>query len=527
MTLCIEHLSYHVDGCAIIDDLCARAESGDLIGLIGPNGAGKSTLANVITGFLPVSSGTVRLRGRLLTGLTPEQIALAGVVRTFQTPHLPWNLTAMDCLLAVLSSNPTKRWSLHFAGRGDLRAIAADMLTRMGLSSAALTPARDLSFGEQRLLGFAMALARPSSLLILDEPFTGLKSAALETIVKAIREEVRTRAVIIIDHALSAVRAVASCLWFMHKGHLTIFEDFKAMVASEGFTKNYLGARSASTLTGSDAATDSSGTVIKSTVVTKPPSLRQPEPVLTLSQVTAGYGNNAIIQGIDLKVYPGEIVCIIGLNGSGKSTLLRAVVGLAHLFEGEIALQGRRFIQVTPDRVIREGVRLLVQDHRLFRSLTLRDNIMVSAAACGPAENSSMWCRLMRSVWAQEAADAAIHKLRLSGIGSNDRPAGTYSGGEQARIALAQLQLGRPKLLLLDEPTSGIDGVAAESLRAAIRAWNAQNIPVVVVEHALDFVACIATRVLVLSHGRIHEVKLSPLAGSEDLAEQLLQHLES
>jgi branched-chain amino acid transport system ATP-binding protein len=526
MMLCIEHISYRIDGSVIIDDLTVGAGVGEVIGLVGPNGAGKSTLANLITGFTTPSSGVIYFDGHLLNQITPDQIARLGVGRTFQSPHLPWNLTVLDCILATVIASPKQpqgeaQVSTVFDTADDYQSRAAQVLARVGLAAAAQNPVRDLSFGQQRLLGLAMALERSPRLLILDEPFTGLKSVAVETVVQLIGEEAEKRAVIIIDHALSVVRELASSLWFMNKGRVAIFKDFDAMAASEEFQSNYLGARPASAR--SEAFNSISHDQIKPPAL--PSSSERDEPVLAIRGLAAGYENKAVIKEVDLRVYPGDIVSVVGLNGAGKSTLLRAIVGLARCFEGDVILNGKKFVNPTPDRMAREGIRLLVQDHRLFRSLTLRDNLVVSGYAIVSEKNSiplsfTVGKELKRSV------DAAIQELHLGNGDLQYRTAATFSGGEQARIALAQLQLGRPKLVLLDEPTSGMDGVALELLRVALETWKVQNIPVIMVEHALDFVTSVASRVILVSNGRAHEIKLEPQV-PDNLAKELSKQLET
>jgi branched-chain amino acid transport system ATP-binding protein len=111
MILTIEHISYRINGCLILDDINATGDAGEVIGLIGPNGAGKSTLANVLNGFILPSDGAVRFEGRNLIGVAPQLIARQGVARTFQGQHLPWNSTPRRCLLFALVSDSGSRTS--------------------------------------------------------------------------------------------------------------------------------------------------------------------------------------------------------------------------------------------------------------------------------------------------------------------------------------------------------------------------------------------------------------------------------
>lgn len=512
MSLQIEHVSYRINGCLILDDVTATANRGEIIGLIGPNGAGKSTLANVLDGFTVPSSGTARLDDQGLIGVSTQRVSRTGVARTFQGQHLPWNSTSRACLISVLTSDPCrstehgKGGAENVAPRSDLGLQAEAYLSRFGLSEVSSTPVRDLSFGQQRLLAIAMACARCSTLLILDEPFTGLKSTALEGVLGVIRAEAQGKIVVVIDHTLSAVRAIASRIWFMHRGQLTPFCDYSELATSEMFRINYLGSqRTADQRSTRSDAPQQDGKEAQIEILCSP-IVEGSSPVLAMNAVSAGYGNKTVLRQVDLEVHPGEIVCVIGLNGSGKSTLLRAIAGVARLFEGQVRICGQRVDLESSDTRVRMGVRILVQDHRLFRTLTLPDNLLLAAAAVESDDDHFGGLKLrpkkatLRSVAVQQRIlESTVPHL-------TERAAGTYSGGEQSRVALAQIDFGNPKLILLDEPTSGIDGVAVQALITAIRGWQGRRIPIVIVEHALDFVASVATRVLVIANGELHLV---------------------
>jgi ABC-type branched-subunit amino acid transport system ATPase component len=510
----IRHVTYRVGGQAIVDDVSAELRPGELIALVGPNGAGKSTLANIVTGLIAPTAGEVLLDGANVAGLRPEQIANRGVARTFQGGHLPWNAMVSDAVASVVASGRFEPVSAGLLSslsplRVAARTRAGELLEMLGLDHSARVPVRELSFGQQRLVALAAALARPSELLVLDEPFTGLKSVALERVARVLRDELRTKAILLIDHTLSAVQAVATRLWFMHRGRLTEFGSYAELSASDAFVREYLGAgpgASAGVARGSNAAA---------------PAVRAEEqPVLSMRGVSAGYGNNEVLRDVDFDVRRGEVVCVIGHNGSGKSTLLRAVVGLARRFSGSVLLDGEVLGEPTPDTAVRCGVRLLVQDHRLFRSLSLRDNLALAAA--GSRQGS-----LSRAGSAFDAADQTLARLEAAGTWFSSRPASTYSGGEQARVALSALDYGEARLVLLDEPTSGIDGAATSVLRGHIETWRSDGLAVVIIEHALDFVAAVATRVALIEHGHLREVPEAAYASPEALLRELSCSVDS
>lgn len=528
MTLSIDHLCYRVNGNEVIHDFSARAEPGELIGIIGPNGAGKSTLANIITGFLSASSGGVRLSDQLLSGQAPDRIARMGISRTFQSQHLPWNLPVHQCVLASMvaansNSSPEEERSLNAPENNKaMNDRASWFIARMGLAPVSLKPARDLSYGQQKILALTMALARPFKVLILDEPFTGLRSTALDTVITVVRKEARERIVLIIDHALSSVREVASRLWFMIGGELVEFESYDQMVVSDVFIRGYLGGENASS-----AVTRSSGEVSLADAtpnrqVREASAPTKRGPVLSLKGMSVGYSNEAVVSDINLQICPGEVICIVGMNGSGKSTLLRGIIGLARLLKGEIHLRGHEVSEPTPDKMAREGVKLLIQDQRLFHGLSLEDNLLLSAAGTAAPYQKRRWFPLSSGESIIRMAKCAEAELREEGIQFAERLAKTYSGGEQARVALKQMGFGDPDVLLLDEPTSGLDGAALGSLRTTLSSFRSRGGAVLMIEHTLDFVISNASRILILAGGRLHDLPQYPIS-SQWLLNEILE----
>lgn len=524
MKLTIEDLSYSVGDCVLLSRVSAAVTGCGIVGLVGPNGSGKSTLANVMSGFIRPTSGRVVFGGSVLTSLHPGQIARRGVGRLFQTQQLAWNLTALDSVRAAFEQNLHIDRSVGERGLNsrsaspDSRRRAEEILARVGLLDVMTVPARDLSFGQQRLLAFANVIAFAPKLMILDEPLAGLKENAKERVLGLLEEEKRTRIILIIDHTLSAIRSIASRLWFMDRGTLTEFTDYNQLEKSDVFRRYYLGVKDAP-----DAGTAAPDPqAILTLPISSQGNHRRARPLLCVRALSAGYGQTPIIRDVHLDVYSGDVVCIIGLNGSGKSTFLRAVAGTAKIFGGSIELDAVHMEDLRPDKRARKGVRLLPQDHRLFRSLTIEDNLLIGAAAL----EAKGW-GLAGLPWATTGQLRAVvadllGRLRAAGLSPQRRAAGTFSGGEQSRVAFMQMDLGQPALVLLDEPTSGIDGVAAAALMRQVHTWRMKEVPVVIIEHDLNFVFSVATRVAVVQLGSLREIPDFRRQGMPSLLNDLL-----
>jgi len=527
MRLEVRELTVELGGCRILSEVGGSAEAGDVVGLVGPNGAGKSTLANVICGLLRPARGLVLFNDVDLTRLDPHRIGQLGVSRLFQGQHLAWNLTVEENLLAAAEAVRGVSWGREIGRllgfvRPDptLSDRVGALLERTGLSAARCMPARDLSFGQQRLLALACALIREPHVLVLDEPFTGLKSDVLERVAGILREQAGGKILLVIEHSLGPLRSIASRFWYLNRGHLTVYEDFAQMESSALFVRSYLGLtsqRASSSLQPQIdsrfiASTQTSRQLFKGAHDVPTPGnatlggpVRGGEPLLSVRDLSAGYGRNMIIHKVSFDLWPGEVLCIIGRNGCGKSTLLRAIMGAVPNATGSVFLEGTVLDRLSPDVRVRRGLRLLPQDARVFRTLSVTDNLLLSQASLSTPRLSRAGLPLRRPHLAMPtiaAGDAAPGCSNFALIPSN-RPAGLLSGGEQARLALSEVQRGSPKVIMLDEPTAGVDGIARQELSQFLREASAAGSAFLIVEHDLDFVLALATKVAKLHDGQL------------------------
>jgi urea ABC transporter ATP-binding protein UrtE len=227
--------------------------------------------------------------------------------------------------------------------------------------------------------------------------------------------------------------------------------------------------------------------------------------VLRLREVWAGYGGSSILQGVDLDVGEGEVVAVLGRNGVGKTTLLRAIMGLISVKSGTIELLGNDLARIPVHRRAKLGLGYVPQGRDIFPRLTARENLLVTAYANG--------------FDARERIDEVLEQfpgleLRL------DRSGGSLSGGEQQLLALARAMIGRPKVLLLDEPSEGLQPSILDVLSERITEIASRGVSVLLVEQNLDFAAELAERAYIVDVGRVRR-ELAPSALLED---PLLQH---
>jgi urea ABC transporter ATP-binding protein UrtE len=229
--------------------------------------------------------------------------------------------------------------------------------------------------------------------------------------------------------------------------------------------------------------------------------------VLKLEGVTAGYGQTTVLEGLDLEVEEGEMVAVLGRNGVGKTTMLRAIMGQIPLSGGRIAFAGHEVGRLPVHRRARLGLGYVPQGREIFPALSVRDNLAVAAHAVGRRD----WPAAVEELFAE------FPVLRPK---AGDR-GGSLSGGQQQILALARALMTRPKLLLLDEPSEGIQPSIVAEIAEIVQSLNeTRGIAVVLVEQNLDFAGRLARRACLMDHGRV----VRELPADELLRDRDLQH---
>ena len=240
-------LSRHFGGLAALCEVSLACEMGQVHAVIGPNGAGKSTLVNLLSGELPASAGRVLIEGRDITGFPADRISQLGVARSYQKTNLFQQFTAFEnCRLAAQSR---LRTSMHFfrpaLARKDLNAAAQHALAQAGVADRAGTPVSALSHGEQRQVEIAMALATRPRMLLLDEPLAGMGAEESARIVALLRELARDHAILLVEHDMDAVFAVANTLTVMVNGRVLESGSPSRIRSSRAVQEAYLGVQNA------------------------------------------------------------------------------------------------------------------------------------------------------------------------------------------------------------------------------------------------------------------------------------------
>jgi len=462
-------------GVAVLRGVDVTIAAGEVLGLVGENGAGKSTLMNILGGDLQPDAGAMRVEGRAFQPRSPSDARNAGIAFVHQELTLFPNLTIAENLQLVRFP---RRAGGPWINRTVSRRLAAQSLERVGLQRSPNTRVERLSAGERQLVEIARALDSDARVLILDEPTTSLGASERDRLHRLVRE---------------LRLAGLSAIYISHELHDVLRECDRIAVLRDG----------AVVATGSagDFSVDSLVRHMVGREVRQlyPARRSSPalEPVLELRDVT----RRGVVRGITFTVHRGEIVGIFGLMGAGRSELTRVIFGLDRHTSGEILLQGAS-LRGGPWQRIARGLALVTEDRRL-------DGLCLEASVADNLALASLrtLSRPPLGILHRTAVDAAVRQIgadvRLTGTADLEAPVARLSGGNQQKVVLGKWLLTRPRVLVLDEPTRGIDVGARAEIYQLLQRLADSGTGLLVVSSDLDELMGISDRILVMRHGDI------------------------
>ena len=447
-------------GVVAVADVDLTAQPGRITSVIGPNGAGKTTLLNLVSGFQQPDSGKVRVGAREITGQPAQDVAHAGLARTFQTAQPFGNLSVLDNVRLGL---------LRGAWRGAApAALARALLSLVGYSGPETRLAATLSHVDRRLIEIARALGTAPAVLLLDEPAAGLDDADTVKLGALLQRLAQAGlAVVLVEHDMALVMSISDEIVVLDAGR-RIAAGAPAMVRADPAVKAaYLG-----------------GAVSAHAVAPRPagPAL------LNVRGLGAGYGPLAVLDRVALRVGRGETIAVLGPNGAGKSTLMKALSGLIRPIQGAIGFDGVELERLPAHLVARAGLILVPEGRQVFPQLSVADNLRLGATRRGDFAASEIEIMLDRFPPLRPRLHTA---------------AGLLSGGEQQMLAVARGLLARPDILLLDEPSLGLAPLVAAELFGQFTRLRNEGMTLLIVDQMADHVLAIADRGYVLGGGRV------------------------
>ncbi|MFI6498224.1 sugar ABC transporter ATP-binding protein [Nonomuraea typhae] len=460
-------------GVVALDGARLDLRPGSVHALLGENGAGKSTLVEILAGALPPDEGELRLRGRPVRFATTREAVRQGVAVVSQEPGL---FPDLDVLANLYPACELRRAGL-FLDRPAMARKAAPVLAELEFTRPPTTRVGELSLAERQLVAIARALLEDPAVLILDEPTSALQADAAARLLR-ILAALRTRqvAVVYVSHVLEEVLQLCDEVTVLRDGRNVLTGTPMAELTLEKIVHAMVGSRPSA-----PAA---------------PPRGTAGGPVLRL----AGVSVPGRLDQVDLSAAAGEIVGLAGIAGAGQNAVLEVVCGLAAPSAGVLTYPGGRPRPRDLRQAVKAGVAVVPSDRRrlgLMLDRPLWENIaQVNTVALG---RTGWWVRA-RDL--REQASAAARRLRI-GAGDPERRAGQLSGGNQQKVVFAKWLAAAPGLVLLDDPTRGVDVGAKAEMHAIVRELAAEGRIVLLTSTDPAELAGLCDRVLVFRRGRV------------------------
>ena len=471
--LAMEGITKSFLGVEVLHGVDLTVHKGEVHALVGENGAGKSTLMKILAGVHRPDAGTITLNGRDVRFAHPVEAQRTGIATVFQEFNLLPERTVAE---NVHLGREPRRYGV-VDGRRMNRDTAA-LLGGLGVTGIAPTaPVRTLSVARQQIVEIAKALAYDASVITMDEPTAALADREVALLYDVIaRLKQRGVAVLYVSHRLKEI--------FDLSDRITVLKDGRTVDADDG--------------TGTVATKDITGDELVRRMVGRPVSAVYPEPLPGTEtgpvrlQVTGG--GNAMLDGIDLTVRGGEILGLGGLQGSGRTELAHALFGIAPFTRGQISVDGAPVRIRSPRRAVRAGLALVTED-RKTEGLALNQSVLANARLVLDAVLPGSSNRRARRI------PGLLSSLELSARGTGQEVR-YLSGGNQQKVVLAKWLATEPSVIILDEPTRGIDVGAKQAVYALIRGLAAEGVAVVLITSELSELIGLADRIRVLHDGR-------------------------
>ncbi|MCB4767542.1 sugar ABC transporter ATP-binding protein [Ancylobacter sp. Lp-2] len=471
-------------GFKALDGVRLTLRHGEVHALLGENGAGKSTLIKCMTGVVHRDAGTLRLDGALIAPRSAAEATQAGLATVYQEVNLAPNLSVAQNLF--LGRQPTR---FGLVREGEMRRRAAAVLAGFDLNIDVAAPLESYSVAVQHIVAIARAVDQSARVLILDEPTASLDAHEVEILFAVMRKlKARGIGIVFVTHFLDQVYAICDRITVLRNGRLA-GSATTAELPRLDLVKMMLG-RELAHATAERALAAASGEAAGGR-----------EAAFAAFE---GYGKAGYVAPFDLALRPGHVVGLAGLLGSGRTETTRLVFGAATADTGTAIVDGAKVALASPAEALHLGFGYCPEERKtegIVAELTVRENIVLALQAKRGA---------LKPLSRREQDEIAARFIRLLDIRPPDpeRPIGLLSGGNQQKALLARWLATQPRLLILDEPTRGIDVGAHAEIIALIRRLCTEGMALLVVSSELEEIVTYADEVIVL-RDRHHVARLT------------------
>ncbi len=491
----MENISKSFGGALALSRVSLDVNGGEVVALCGANGAGKSTLVRILAGAERADSGLIRISGEEVSIDSPSAASALGLSFIHQELNLVPRFSALQNMALGYAGGSRA----GFLDRAASRRRATEVMERLGASIALDVEVATLSVSDRWMVSLGRSLMSEARVIAMDEPtasFTDEEAARLFEIVAELKSS--GVGILYISHRLDEVLEVSNRVTVLRNGRLVA-------VLAAGDTDR---ARLTREIVGRDVERLAPSSA-------RPGLLEGGEPVLAVRGLTRA----PRVRGVDLEVHPGEIVGLAGLVGAGRTELVRLLFGADRPSGGTMRLEGRDYSPRSPYDAIRRGVAFIPEERR-SEGLLLADSLMRNVRLATLREDRSR-LGLLAPRKSKVVARAMLERFGIVAR-SVDQPVGELSGGNQQKVLVSRFVLAAPKVLILDDPTVGVDVGARNEIYSIVRDLAAAGAGIVFISNDFEEFA-ICDRVAVMREGRVVEI-LDGASASKDQLTALCYH---
>jgi len=473
-------ISKRFPGVRALDDVQLEVGRGEIHALLGENGAGKSTLLKILSGAQPPDSGEIVFGGEPVTFASPHDAQRLGIVTIYQEFTLAPNMTIAENVFIGREPGirPFVNWRKMVA---DTRVITK----RIGLDMNPMALVRDLSVAEQQMVEIARALSMQSRLIVMDEPTSALSASEVDKLYRIARDlREQGLSIIFVTHRLEEVFEICDRYTVLRDGHY-VGGGTVAETNVDNIIRMMVG-REVNTLFAHRQAAEPGEVALAVEGLTRNGNAQDPHAV--------------VLDDVSLNVRRGEILGIAGLVGAGRTEVARAVFGADPFDSGRILVEGKPVTIRSPRDAIRHGIGLVPEDRKqqaLFLALAVRMNL--SMASLGALQRWGWFVDEPAESRMVEEYKRAL-KIRMAGP---EQLIANLSGGNQQKVVLARWLALRPKVLIVDEPTRGIDVGAKVEVHNLLYDMARSGIAVIAISSELPEVLAISDRIVTMREGHV------------------------
>lgn len=467
-------VSKHFGGIQALDNIDFEVERGEIHGLVGENGAGKSTLMKIITGVYQKDEGDLWFDGSLLASKSPLQCRNLGIGMVYQESSL---IRSLDVKSNIFLGKYPVRKLRGFVNWKSLKEQTQKILEELDIQIDPDIPVGQLTFGKRQMIDIAKVVAYNSKLVILDEPSSALSEDEKESLFKVMnRLKEEGTSIIYISHRLSEIFEISDKITVLRDGKL-IGSDLARNLTVDSLIKMMVGHS------------------VESGMIRQGNSHSESSEVLRVEGLSRGN----VLKNISFRLHKGEILGIGGLIGSGRTELARAIFGIDRIDSGKVYVNDQQLIIDSPGVAVKHGLVLVPESRKeygIIARMSTADNITLSTL-----EQFTRFSFINRSQQ-QKRAQNFVEKLGIKVSGLAQLVA-NLSGGNQQKVVLAKWLSSNPKILILDEPTRGIDVGAKGEIHRLVAKLVDEGLAVIMISSEIEEVMKLADRVLVLHEGAV------------------------